>query len=166
MKRNIRSIEPLTVLLILCLPVALATGNPIPIYPDPEPVYTGPTRVSSLNTAWVATVFVIDFFIDILIIYGGVYLLYSFNLVRNRDVFNFSKKVFLSAVLIISIIGLISELLLGGWIGGVLLTLLFIFLSFVLVSKYLLRFSWGNSIRIGLFASLINIVVWIVIFTL
>jgi len=106
-----------------------------------------------------------DFFIDILIIYGGIYLLHRYNLVTIKNAFDFSKTTLLLSVFIISLVGLISELILGAWIGGLLIALLFIFLSFVLVSKYLLKLSWVNSLRMGLIALLINIVVWIAIFT-
>ena len=145
--------------------VTMSAGNPIPIYPDPEPVYYGSNGVSSLNIAWIAIVFIMDFFIDILIIYGGIYLLHRYNLVTIKNAFDFSKTTLLLSVFIISLVGLISELILGAWIGGLLIALLFIFLSFVLVSKYLLRLSWVNSLRMGLIALLINIVVWTAIFT-
>ena len=158
----------LSVSLILFLPiffVTMSAGNPIPIYPDPEPVYYGSIGVSSLNIAWIAIVFIMDFFIDILIIYGGIYLLHRYNLVTIKNVFDFSKATLLMSVFIISLVGLISELILGPWIGGLLMALLFIFLSFVLVSKYLLKLSWINSLRMGLIALLINIIVWIAVFT-
>lgn len=158
----------LSVSLILFLPiffVTMSAGNPIPIYPDPEPVYYGSIGVSSLNIAWIAIVFIMDFFIDILIIYGGIYLLHRYNLVTIKNVFDFSKTTLLMSVFIISLVGLISELVLGAWIGGLLMALLFIFLSFVLVSKYLLKLSWINSLRMGLIALLINIIVWISVFT-
>ena len=157
-----------SVSLILFLPiffVTMSAGNPIPIYPDPEPVYYGSIGVSSLNIAWIAIVFIMDFFIDILIIYGGIYLLHRYNLVTIKNVFDFSKTTLLMSVFIISLVGLISELILGAWIGGLLVALLFIFLSFVLVSKYLLKLSWINSLRMGLIALLINIIVWIAVFT-
>lgn len=145
--------------------VTMSAGNPIPIYPDPEPVYYGSNGVSSLNIAWIAIVFIMDFFIDVLIIYGGIYLLHRYNLVTIKNAFDFSKTTLLLSVFIISLVGLISKLILGAWIGGLLIALLFIFLSFVLVSKYLLKLSWVNSLRMGLIALLINIVVWIAIFT-
>lgn len=158
----------LSVSLILFLPiffVTMSAGNPIPIYPDPEPVYYGSIGVSSLNIAWIAIIFIMDFFINILIIYGGIYLLHRYNLVTIKNVFDFSKTTLLMSVFIISLVGLISELILGAWIGGLLIALLFIFLSFVLVSKYLLKLSWINSLRMGLIALLINIIVWIAVFT-
>ena len=158
----------LSVSLILFLPiffVIMSAGNPIPVYPDPEPVYYDSIGVSSLNIAWIAIVFIMDFFINILIIYGGIYLLHRYNLVTIKYVFDFSKTTLLMSVFIISLVGLISELFLGPWIGGLLIALLFISLSFVLVSKYLLKLSWINSIRMGLIALLINIIVWIAVFT-
>lgn len=158
----------LSVSLILFLSIFFVTksaGNPIPIYPDPEPVYYDSIGVSSLNIAWIAIVFVMDFFINILIIYGGIYLLHYYNLVTIKNVFDFSKTMLLMSVFIISLVGLISELIFGAWIGGLLIALLFIFLSFVLVSNYLLKLGWINSLRMGLIALLINIIVWIAVFT-
>ncbi|MFW6149027.1 MAG: hypothetical protein ACOC6D_04135, partial [Atribacterota bacterium] len=153
-------------LLIPIFFITITTGNPIPIYPDPEPSYYGPGDTTILNIGWIGLVFILDFFIDILIIYGGVRLLHRYNLITIKNVFDFSKPMLLLSVFIISLVGLLSELILGAWIGGAILALLFIFLSFVLVSRYLLKFSWANGFRMGLIALLINIVVWIVIFTI
>ena len=83
----------------------------------------------------------------------------------NRNVLDFSKKTFLFAVVIISMVGLLSELIFGAWIGGLIIALLLIFLSFVFVSRYILKISWANSYRMGLFAIIVNIAVWIVVFT-
>lgn len=155
--------------LILFLPiffVIISAGNPIPIYPDPELVYYGSSGVGNLDIAWIVTVLIIDFFIDFLIIYGGIYLLHRYNLITIKNAFDFSKMTLLLSVFIISLVGLISELILGPWIGGFLVALLFIFLSFVLVSKYLLKLNWANSLRMGLIALLVNIVVWTAIFTI
>ena len=158
----------LSLSLILFLPiffVTMSAGNPIPIYPDPEQIDYDSIGVSSLNIAWIAIVFIMDFFLNILIIYGGIYLLHRYNLVTIKNVFDFSKTTLLMSVFIISLVGLISELILGAWMVGLLIALLFIFLSFVLVSKYLLKLSWINSLRMGLIALLINIIVWFAVFT-
>ena len=166
MGNYIRFVSSVSLILFLSIFfVTMSAGNPIPIYLDPEPVYYGSNGVSSLNIAWIAIVFIMDFFIDVLIIYGGIYLLHRYNLVTIKNAFDFSKTTLLLSVFIISLVGLISELILGPWIGGLLIALLFIFLSFVLVSKYLLKLNWANSFRMGLIALLINIVVWIAIFT-
>jgi hypothetical protein len=155
--------------LILFFPiffVIISTGNPIPIYSDPELVYFGSSGVSNLDIWWIVIVAIIDFFIDFLIIYGGIYLLHRYNLITIKNAFDFSKITLLLSVFIISLVGLTSELILGPWIGGFLIALLFIFLSFVLVSKYLLKLNWANSLRLGLIALLVNIAVWTAIFTI
>lgn len=169
MNPNVRYTSTLAVLLLLFFPIffiATAAGNPIPVYPNPEPVYYGSSDVSNLDITWIVVVFIIDFFVNMPILYGGIYLSHRYSLIKKRNVFDFSKRIFLTSVVIISLVGLISELVFGAWIGGLLLALLFIFLSFVLVSKYLLKLSWINGLFVGLFALLINIVVWFIIFTI
>ena len=159
------AVSALLIILISVVCIFSVTANPIPVYPDPEPVLLGKTDVNTVPIVWILFVFAIDFFIDILIVYAGIYLLDRNTLIKNRDVLNFSKKTFLFAVVIISMIGLLSELIFGAWIGGLIIALFLIFLSFVFVSRYILKVSWTNSYRIGLFAIIVNIVVWIVVFT-
>ena len=168
MRYSVRFTSTVTALSILLVPILCVLpvlANPIPVYPDPEPVFSGPSNISTLPIAWILIVFVLDFFIDILIIYTGIYLLDKSNLIKNRNVLDFSKRTLLLAVVVISMVGLLSELIFGTWIGGLIFALFFIFLSFVFVSKYILKLSWANSYRIGFFAVIVNIVVWIVVFT-
>jgi len=152
-----------TIFLIL---IPIINGNPIPVYPKPESTYSGSSSLNNLNFAWILGVFAIDFFLDILIVYGGIILLFQFNLISNKDIFNFSKKMFFLSILIISIIGIITELILGPWIWGFVLALFFIFLSFLIITKYFLNLEWINGARMGIIAVIINIIFWIVIFSL
>ncbi len=151
--------------MLIFISIATISGNPIPVYPDPEPTYQGSVSFNSLNLIWIFAVFLFDFFIDILIVYGGILLLNRFDLINNKYIFDFSKLKFFLAVFIIAIIGLISELALGPWIFGFIIALIFIFASFVFVSKYLLNLDWTNGIRLGVFALVINIMFWILIFS-
>ncbi len=153
-----------SILVILFIPIT--TGNPIPVYPNPEPDYYSSTSFSNLNFTWVLGAFIIDFFMDILIIYGGVLVLHHYNLIIDKNIFDFSKTTLLLSVLIIALVGFISELILGPWILGFLMALIIIFISFVFVSKYLLKLSWANGIRIGLIALVVNIIFWIIIFSI
>ena len=101
-----------------------------------------------------------------MIVYSGLYLLDRFSAVSDQSLLDFSKKTFLAAVLIISMIGLLSELVFGAWLGGVVIALICIFLSFVLVSRFILKLSWVNGIRMGCFSVSINILIWIIIYSL
>ena len=169
MDKYIRFTSAVDVLLILLIPVVCvysAFANPIPVYPDPEPVISGQIHYPPPMIEWVIIVFILDFFIDILIVYTGIYLLDKSNLIQNRDILNFSKISFLSSVGIISIVGLLSELVFGSWAGGLIIALIIIYFSFVFVSKYILKINWKNSCRMGFFAIIVNIVVWIVIFSI
>lgn len=153
-------------LILIFLSIATISGNPIPVYPDPEPIYQGPVSFDSLNLIWIFAVFLFDFFIDVIIVYSGIIILNQFNLINKKYIFDFSKSKFFLAVFVIAIIGLISELFLGPWIIGFLIALIFIFCSFVVVSKYLLNLRWINAIRLAVFAIIINIIFWAVIFSL
>jgi len=159
------AVAALLICLIPILCVVSAVANPIPVYPDPKLEFSGSNNISTPSVEWILLVFVVDFFVDILIVYAGIYLLDVSNLIKNRDVLDFSKKTFLFAVVLISIAGLLSELMFGAWIGGLGVALFFIFLSFVFVSKYLLKLRLANSCRMGIFAIIVNIVVWMVVFT-
>ena len=142
----------------------MAIGNPIPVYPDLESASVGLENASSLNVVWVVLVFLIDFCINIFIVYGGMYLLHCFGRITNEDIFIFSKKIFLTSLLVISLVGLSSELIFGTQIIGLLLTLFTIFMSYVLVAKYLLKLGWINGFILALFALFVNVVFWLIIF--
>lgn len=140
----------------------MAIGNPIPVYP--ESVSIGLENASSLNVVWIMLVFSIDFCINIFIVYGGIYLLHYFGWITNEDIFVFSKKVFLTSLLVISLVGLSSELIFGTQIIGLLLALFTIFMSYALVAKYLLKLGWINGLLLALFALFVNVVFWLIIF--
>ena len=156
-------------LLVLCCSLFLlayiVTANPLPVYPNPEMEFSPTNDVSYPPLSWILIVFCVDVCLDILLVYGGLFILDKSHLLEEGNVLDFSKTHFISAVMVISIIGLVSEILFGMWLGGLILALLCIWLSFIVVSVYLLRLSWMNGIRIGLFAVIINIVVWILVFS-
>jgi hypothetical protein len=145
--------------------VEINSANPIPIYTKPGQVFSG-SSITTLNPVWIMGVFLIDFFMDILIVYGGVFVLYKFKLVKSNNLFDFSKRTFFLAILLIAIIGLITELVLGQLIIGLIFALIIIFISFILVSFYLLKLEIINSIRLALIAITINIIFWIVFFSI
>lgn len=166
MYRNLRFILLTIPTFIFILLIPMLAANPIPVYPEPEPIYTGSSSLNNINLVWVIGVFIIDFFLDILIVYGGIILLYQYNLISNKDILIFSKKKVFLSILLISLIGLITELFLGPWILGFVIALFLIFASFVLITKYFLNLKLMNAIRMGLFALVINILSWIVVFSL
>jgi hypothetical protein len=155
----------IVIIFLFTLLITICSGNPIPVYFDPEPTSTQISSDNIVTLVWIALVFIIDFFLDILIIYGGIYLLDRNNLITNTSEIYISKSKLFSSVIIISLVGLMSELIFWTWFGGVFLSLLFIFLSFGFASKYILKLSITNSIRMGVIGLIINIGVWIVIFS-
>jgi len=69
MDKYVRFSSTVAVLLILLMPVVCVYSvfaNPIPVYPDPEPVISGQINYTPPMVEWVLIVFVLDFFIDIL----------------------------------------------------------------------------------------------------
>jgi len=144
----------------------IVIGNPIPVYPNPESVSIGLENIGSLNVLWVALVFMIDFCINIFIVYSGIYMLYYLGRITNEYIFDFSKKIFLVSLLIISIVGLFSELIFGTLFLGLLMALFTIFISYLIVAKYLFKFDWTNSFLLALFALFVNIIFWLVIFAI
>lgn len=165
-----RYLIPLFIVSLYLLSVPIILSNPIPVYPDPTPDYHPPTYVTSSTNSfvyWLLFVFLVDFSIDVLIIYVGLFILDKKRGYQKLLVFeDFSRLYFVGSVLLISLIGILTEWLLGMWIGGVFITLGIIFLSFYLVSKKLFRLSMHQCIFMGVFAIIINSVTWIVIFSL
>ena len=142
-------------------------ANPIPVYPDPEPTlisYSGGSE--PFPFVWIVLIFVINFCVDVLILYGGLLLLDRFRVIPEEYVLSLSKSRLFTAVGLISFTGVVVEYILGSWIGGLLLAALVIMGSFVFVGNWLLNLSWPNSFRLGGFALLINIVLWIIFYTI
>ena len=158
-------IVALVIFALSFLCVVSIQANPIPVYPDPKMDFSNISEVQAPSFEWIFFIFFIDFFVDILIVYSGIFILDYSNLINNREILNFSKTTFFSAVLVISLVGLLSEIIFGTWIGGLVIALFLIFLSFVFVSKYIIKISWANSFRMGLIAVTINIFVWFIVFT-
>ena len=158
-------------LVAVCLQfVSVGLSNPIPVYPDPQPDYHPPAVVISSNPFfmyWLLFAFLLDFACDILIMYAGLYILDKTQESQNRLYFeDFSRLYFAGAVFLISLVGIVTELILGMWIGGLLIILGIVFLSFYGVSKKLFRLSMNHSIFMGMFAVLINSIIWMIIFSL
>ena len=144
----------------------ICSANPIPVYPNLEPTLVSGGTSESFPGLWLGFIFIINFCVDILILYGGLLVLDRFQVLPEEYVFNLSKIVFFVAVGLISITGLVVEYFLGAWFGGLLLAALVILCSFIFVGRWLLKLSWGNSIRLGVFALTINIIMWIIFYSI
>ncbi len=144
----------------------ICSANPIPVYPNPEPTLISGGTSESFPGLWLVFIFIINFCVDILILYGGLLVLERFEVLPEEYVFNLSKTVFFVAVGLISLTGLLVEYFLGAWFGGLLLAALIILCSFVFVGKWLLNLVWANSVRLGAFALTINIIMWIIFYSI
>ncbi len=150
--------------------IPIVAANPIPVWPDPQPDYTPPAEIvqtASSFSIWFFLIFLLDFGLNIIIIYTGLFLL-DFTKKTDHILYfqEFSRTYFIGAVFIISLIGIFTELFLGLWIGGVLINLGIIFLSFYLVGHFLFQLSTKNSILMGFFGFIINAIVWSIVFIL
>ena len=151
-------------LLFLVMYTVIIAANPIPIPPHPQQNFPSYHNEQGLPIAWIIIIFIVDFFLDTLLLYAGVLFLERFTHLSSHQVFDMPKTKFFSAVLIISLVGLSSEWILGSTVLGLFLTLCCVFLSFCLVCHYMFRFTWRNASYLGGFASLINLLIWIVLF--
>jgi hypothetical protein len=115
---------------------------------------------------WLGLIFLINFCIDILILYFGLMILDRFKVLPEGYVISLTKGLFFGSVAVISSLGLGVEYVLGSWIGGLIIAALVIFLSFVFVGHFLLRLSGVNSVRMGFFALMNNIVIWTIFYSL
>lgn len=155
-------------LILLLLSIPLISADPIPVYPKTPigsgGVNNGISQVTSISLSWIILVFLLDLGINILIIYSGIILLRYLNRVSNSFLIDLPKKNILLSVFIISSIGIISEVIFGLWIGGLMIVVLFIFLSFLLTAKKLLSLDWSDGSILGIVAIIINITTWSIIF--
>jgi len=149
-------------LLLLCF-IASVVANPIPIEPHPETDLSGIPHGQGITTGWIIAVFIIDFFLDTLLVYAGVLLLGRFNLFSPQQVFAMPKTTFFSAIFLISLVGFSSEWILGTTIWALFVILWFVLLSFAVAARYLFKFTWSNALYLGGFASIINLLVWIML---
>ena len=154
--------------LLLLLSTPLISADPIPVYPKPhisnEGVSNGISQATTIPLSWLILVFLLDLGMNILIIYSGIIILRYLSRIPNSFLIDLPKKNLLASVFIISIIGIISEIIFGLWIGGLIIVILFIFLSFLLTAKKLLYLDWSNSSILGIIAIIINIATWSIIF--
>lgn len=144
-----------------------ACGNPIPVYPSPDPDLFSPAQVSQpFPLIWIFLIFLLNVGVDILILYSGLLLLDRFSLFPEEYVMHLSKTTFLLAVSMISLIGISVELVLGAWLGGLVLAAIIIWSSFLVVGGMILHLTISNGLRLATYALLINIVVWTVFYTI
>jgi len=163
MKRNI-CFFIFTLFITLCSYIVL--GNPIPVNPDPTPVLVGVDTSAVVEPVWIGLIFVIDFFFNLLILYGALYILDRFSALFEEKNFTYSTRNIISAALLISIVGIVSEVFLGGWYGGLLIVLFIVFLSYMLVSRFIFHINLVGRIRIGCIALIVNFFVWLVVFSI
>ncbi|MBU0498093.1 MAG: hypothetical protein KKC68_08065 [Candidatus Thermoplasmatota archaeon] len=144
-----------------------AYGNPIPVYPSPDPELFSPTQTSQpFLMVWIFLIFIINVGVDILILYSGLLLLDRFSALPTDYVLHLSKTTFLLAVILISIIGISVEMVLGAWLGGLFLAAVLIWFSFLSVGWFILHLQLSNGLRLATYALLINIVVWTVFYSI
>jgi hypothetical protein len=156
----------LGILLVLLGSSASVCANPIPIEPHPPTNLPGIIHSREGTVGWIIAIFVIDFFLDTLLVYGGVLVLGRLRLLSPQQVFAMPKTTFFSGVLLISFVGFSAEWVLGVMFWGLFVTLWVVLFSFCVVSRYLYKFTWSNALYFGGFASLINLLVWVVLFNI
>jgi hypothetical protein len=147
---------------------SFASANPIPVFPDPQPTFQSQQIGNIADSGfqiWIIFIFLLDYACNILILYSGLYILSKIGLLKETDLTDFSRLLFIASVFIISIFGILVEWLLGFWIIGLILVLFFVFLSYILVSIYLLKINFKNSTFLGFYAIVINLIIWLVIFS-
>lgn len=152
--------------IILCS-CFIANANPIPVFPDPEPVYQSPiTYVSSNHSIsfWIPLVFLFDFAANLLVLYLGFFLLLKLRWMQYDYFVEISRKQFIVAAGIISVLGIVSEFLLGTWYIGLIFVLGIVFVSYFYVSSYIFHLSKRNCFVISFCAVMINIITWMIVF--
>jgi hypothetical protein len=160
--RVINSVSLGVLLLLLCFK-ANVVANPIPIEPHPETDIPSIPHGLGITTGWIIAIFILDFFLDILLLYAGVLLLGRLNLLSPQQVFAMPKTTFFSAIFLISLVGFSSEWILGTTLWALFVILWFVLFSFAIVARYLFKFKWSNALYLGGFASIINLLVWIML---
>jgi len=152
--------------LLLCCVALNGVANPIPIEPHPGTNLPNIPHGESITIGWIIAVYIIDFFLDTLLMYAGVLLLGRFNVLSPQQVFAMPKTTFFLAVFLISLVGFSAEWLLGASALGLFLILWVVVVSFMSTARYLLKFAWVNALYLGVFAAIVNLCVWILLFIL
>jgi hypothetical protein len=155
---------PLMLFLVLFSFQGGVVANPIPIEPHPETDLQSVPHGQGITTGWIIAVFIIDFFLDTLLVYAGVLLLGRFNLLLPQQVFAMPKTTFFLAIFLISLVGFSSEWILGTTFWSLFVIVCLVLLSFFIAARYLFKFTWSNALYLGGFASFINLLVWIMLF--
>jgi hypothetical protein len=154
-------------LLFVLICFTTVSANPIPVYPHPQPISHGlepPT--SDHDLILLVLIYIIDFTLDLLILYGTLLLFEKRYLLDMMEIFSFRTKKVVASTVIVSLIGFFSEILLGNSIGGLCIVLVLVFVSFALIAFYILKLDRLNALRLGVIATIINILLWLVIFTI
>ncbi len=161
-------INPVYLLVLLGLTFCFSvSANPIPATPNDTVVTQHFSSFSQSMTIIIfPLIFIIDFILDLLILYGALVLLNQSNLLDMFEVFSFRTRRILLSALLVSIIGFVAEVLLGSWRVGLLVVLVMVFCSFSLVSYYLLYLDKKNALRVGFIAIVVNSITWLVLFNI
>ena len=144
-------------------------GNPIPVNPRAAEIAGGTNilSLSEIDPIWVSFIFVLDYCLNLFLLYGGLLLAGYLKWTEDEDLsWDFSRTGMILSVLVITLTGFFSELFLGQFLTGLILALFFIFLSFVLTGLFVLRLNKKSVLIIGFFAVCFNIVFWLIFYVL
>jgi len=148
---------------ICILFIPLISSNPIPVFPNPEPSYVSPITYTSSSEAFsfiILFVFLLDFAANILIMYFCFILLEKSKLLSIKKFQKISRYQIILTAGIISVFGILSEILLGTWIMGLGIILCVVFVSYYVFCSYFFHLLKKTAIYFSIIAVLINIGTW------
>jgi hypothetical protein len=149
---------------LFCIFVISGSANPIPVYPDPSPHFQPSRAVSDVQESsfvtWLLLVWCLDIGANTVFLYGGFYILSFFNLSSTSWFNQIPRQKMITAILLLSIGGILSEWLIGSWLGGFFFIGLIVFFLVYLFGSYYFDLDRVSTMVLSVYMVIVNLISW------
>lgn len=143
-------------------------ANPIPVYPDPQPEFELSFAFSDVQDGgfviWLILVSFLDFAANLLFIYAGFFVLIKFNFESTEWFTTISRLRLISSVFLLSFTGIISEWVLGSWLGSFVFVAGLVFVLVFFLGSCVFNLKLSSTFFLSAFMVFVNIVSWTLLF--
>jgi hypothetical protein len=155
---------------IFCVYNISSIANPIPVYPDPKPTFEPTTAITQVQNEsfvlWLILIWFLDIALNTLFLYGGFLLLVRLHMESTGWFSQVPRKTIVIGIFLLSIAGIISEWLIGSWLGGIFFIAIVVFVITYLLSQYLFKLKSSSSLFIAFYMIVLNLISWAIIYSL
>lgn len=149
---------------ILSFFIISSSANPIPVYPDPSPQFQPTKAVSDVQESsfvlWVLLVFCLDIGLNTIFLYGGFYLLRFLKLASSSWFNQIPRQNMITAIVLLSIGGILSEWLIGSWLGGFFFISLLVFFLVYLFGLHYFNLDRVSTMVLSVYMVIVNLISW------